>query len=97
MTEKIIKSGGNVFSDLGFKPDEAMNLKLRSQLMMELENWIKQSNLTQSEVAKILNVHQSRISDLIRGKIDRFSIDMLVTLLEKTGKKVSIQVKSRAA
>ena len=94
---KVTKSGGNVFQDLGFDGAEAENLKLRSQLMRELDTLIHKNRLTQSEAAELLGIHQSRVSDLVRGKIDRFSIDMLVKLLAKTGRRVEIKVKRQAA
>lgn len=94
---KLTKSGGNVFEDLGFDSIEAENLKLRAQLMRELETLIHKKRLSQSEAAELLGIHQSRVSDLVRGKIDRFSIDMLVKLLAKTGRHVEIKVKRHAA
>ena len=94
---KVTKSGRNLFEDLGFDGAEAENLKLRAQLMRELDTLIHQERLTQSEAAELLGIHQSRVSDLVRGKIDRFSIDMLVKLLAKTGRKVELKVKRQAA
>ncbi len=94
---KVIKSSGNVFKDLGFDASEAENLRLRSQLMIELERLIHDSRLTQNEAAELLGIQQSRVSDLVRGKIDRFSIDTLVNLLGKAGRYVEITVKRKAA
>jgi predicted XRE-type DNA-binding protein len=94
---KVRKSSGNVFSDLGFDGAEAENLKLRSQLMMELEKLIRARKLSQTEAAKALGIQQSRVSDLVRGKIDRFSIDTLVNLLAKAGKRVVVKVRQRVA
>jgi predicted XRE-type DNA-binding protein len=94
---KVTKSRGNVFEDLGFDVAEAENLKLRAQLMRELESLIHNKRLTQSDAAELLGIHQSRISDLVRGKIDRFSIDMLVKLLAKAGRHVEIKIKRQAA
>jgi predicted XRE-type DNA-binding protein len=94
---KIRKSSANVFSDLGFDGTEAENLKLRSQLMVELERLIRARKLSQTEAAKLLGIQQSRVSDLVRGKIDRFSIDTLVKLLAKAGKQVVLRVKQRVA
>ena len=94
---KVIKSSGNVFVDLGFEGPEAENLRLRSELMIELKSIIHDSRLTQNEAAKLLGVHQSRVSDLVRGRIDRFSIDTLVKLLGKTGRYVEMTVKLQAA
>jgi predicted XRE-type DNA-binding protein len=94
---KVIKSSGNVFKDLGFDASEAENLRLRSQLMIELERLIHDSRLTQNEAAELLGIQQSRVSDLVRGKIHRFSIDTLVNLLGKTGRSVEISVKRKVA
>ena len=90
---KVTKSSGNVFEDLGFHTSEAENLKLRAQLMRELEVLILDARLNQSDAAELLNIHQSRVSDLVRGKIDRFSIDTLVKLLARAGRQVEIKVK----
>jgi len=94
---RVTKSSGNVFEDLGFDAPEAENLKLRAQLMRELEQLIHDARLTQSDAAELLNIHQSRVSDLVRGKIDRFSIDTLVKLLARAGRRVELQVKHQAA
>ncbi len=94
---KVTKSGDNIFEDLGFEGAEAENLKLRAQLMRELDSLIHENRLTQGQAAELLGIHQSRVSDLVRGKIDRFSIDMLVKLLAKTGRQVEIKVKRQAA
>ena len=94
---KVTKSSGNVFEDLGFDASESENLKLRAQLMRELESLIHQDRLTQSDAAELVGIKQSRVSDLVRGKIDRFSIDMLVKLLAKTGRHVEIKVTRHAA
>ena len=81
--EKITVSSGNVFADLGFDGAEAANLQLRSRLMAELKSVIEESGMTQVQAAKVLGVHQSRISDMMRGRIDRFSADILVNLLAR--------------
>lgn len=94
---QVTKSSGNVFEDLGFDASESENLKLRAQLMRELDTMIHDKRLTQSDAAELLGIQQSRVSDLVRGKIDRFSIDMLVKLLARTGRHVEIKVKRQAA
>ncbi len=90
MTTKIRRSSGNVFQDLGFPPEEATNLKLRSDLMVRLSKLIDARGLTQSQAAELLGVTQPRVSDLVRGKIDRFSIDTLITMLGHAG--VGVQI-----
>jgi predicted XRE-type DNA-binding protein len=89
--------GGNIFEDLGFPPVEARNLLLRSQLMTEVMNEIERQRLTQATAAKILGVTQARISDLVRDKIDRFTLDALVNMLTHAGIKVTLLVERTAA
>ena len=92
------KSSGNVFADLSFNAREAENLKVRAMLMAEIERYIRSKKITQKEAAKTFGVTQPRISNVIRGKIDLFSIDMLITMLTHAGLKVDIKVKrARAA
>ena len=86
------KSSGNVFVDLGIPPEEAEILAMRSNLMCELERLIAERQWTQAEAAKILGIGQSRVSDLVRGKWDKFSLDMLITLMTRAGRKVELAV-----
>ena len=89
---KITKSSGNVFIDLGFPPEEAAILAMRSELMCRLEILIRDKQWTQSEAAQVLGISQSRVSDLIRGKFEKFSLDMLITLATRAGKKVELKM-----
>lgn len=82
---KITKSSGNVFIDLGFSPEEAVILAMRSQLIAQLRLLIDRNKWTQVKAADVLGVTQSRVSDLIRGKWDKFSLDMLLTLAARAG------------
>jgi predicted XRE-type DNA-binding protein len=87
---KASKPSGNVFEDLGFDQETAENLRIRADLMMEVERFIQREGLTQAQAAERLGVTQPRISDLVRGKIDRFSIDTLVNMLSRVGVRISI-------
>ena len=89
--ETATKSSGNVFIDLGYSPEEAAILQMRADLMADLRKWIKAKRLTQAKAAEILGVSQSRISDLIRGKWERFSLEMLITLATRAGMRVSLR------
>jgi predicted XRE-type DNA-binding protein len=88
----IERSSGNVFRDLGFGPKEAESLRLRAQLMVELKRLIRARKLTQNSAAKLLGVTQPRISDLVRGKIDLFSIETLVDMLTRAGIRVQLRL-----
>ncbi len=92
---KIHRSSGNVFRDLGFSREEAENLKIRSDLMIRLSQLIESRGLTQAKAAALFGVSQPRISDLKRGKIDRFSIDTLVAMLSQAGVPVQIVIGRR--
>jgi predicted XRE-type DNA-binding protein len=96
MTEQITSSTGNVFEDVGFSREEAGNLKVRSALMGKLRSIIEEGNLTQARAADIFGVTQPRISDLVRGKIELFSIDALVNMLGSAGRTVEVTVRSAA-
>lgn len=88
----ITESCGNVFLDLGFPPDEAEILAMRSNLMGQLRLMIAERGMTQKEAAKLLGVKQSRISDLVRGKFDRFSLDMLISFAIRAGMHVELRL-----
>ncbi len=77
-------------------PAEAENMKLRSTLMMALKNHIVSTGLSQKESAKLLSVTQPRLSDLMRGKINLFSIDTLVNMATAAGLNVEIFVRKAA-
>jgi predicted XRE-type DNA-binding protein len=96
VTTKIRRSSGNVFRDLGFDREEAEHLKLRSDLMIEIRKVIEARRLTQAAAAALFGVSQPRISDLVRGKIDLFSIDTLIDMLAHVGVRVSFVVKRKA-
>lgn len=87
----------NVFADLDFSPEEASNLLMRSRLMMALTDLMEVRGLTQVRAAALLGVTQPRISDLVRGKIDRFSVDSLLALLSVAGATVEISVRHNGA
>jgi predicted XRE-type DNA-binding protein len=73
-------------------PAEAENMKLRSTLMMALEQHIKAQGWTQAEAALRLGVTQPRVSDLMRGKINLFGIDTLVNMLTPAGLRIKMQI-----
>jgi len=88
----ITPGGTNIFLDLGFEPEEAANLKIRSDLMREIDTFIRSEGLTQAKAAKLFGVTQPRISNLLKGKIELFSIDSLVKMLAAVGRRVEVEV-----
>ena len=91
------KSYKNVFSALEDDPAEARNLFIRSKLMLEIKKQIKETGMTQKEAGIKMGVTQPRISDLMQGKIDLFTIDTLVSMLEKIGIEVEVSLKPAVA
>ena len=91
MKKKTTKSSGNVFVDLGFDPAEAAVLQMRANLMSDLRLYIEKQKLSQAEAAKRLGIAQSRVSDLVRGKWDKFSLEMLITLEARLGRTVRVE------
>jgi len=89
---KISPSSGNVFSDLGFDDAEAQVMALRADLMAQLTKQIASRKMTQVTASKLLGVSQGRVSDLTRGKVDKFSLDALVQFAAKLGKPASIRL-----
>ncbi|MFH1092005.1 MAG: XRE family transcriptional regulator [Pseudomonadota bacterium] len=77
-------------------PARAESLKIKSELMIRIEKFIKGNGLIQKEAARLLGVSQPRISDLVRGKFDRFTIDMLINMLSRVGIKVDVRIKKAA-
>ncbi len=92
MTETIHTSSGNVFVDLGYPEGEAAVLALRADLMGRLRLLVQQEGWTQAQAAQRFGVAQSRVSDLLRGKWDKFSLDMLITLATRAGQKVALEM-----
>ncbi len=84
----------NVFKDVGFSEQEAEYLTIRSRLMLEVDRFVKESGLTQREAAKKLGINQPRLNDLLKGKIQKFSIDALVKMLSRIGVHVDVHVRA---
>jgi predicted XRE-type DNA-binding protein len=92
MKKSILESSGNVFIDLGYSQDEAAILQIRADLMANIRRFIKTKKLTQASAAKILGISQSRVSDLTTGKWEKFSLEMLITLVTKAGMHVKLKI-----
>ena len=90
----VTPSSGNVFTDLGFGPGEAVAavMGLRADLMARLRVLVQTEGWTQAQAAERFGIAQSRVSDLLRGKWDKFSLDMLITLAARAGRKIELEV-----
>lgn len=77
-------------------PAEAENMRMRSGLMMALKDHIDSESLSQAAAAKRFGVTQPRISDLVRGKIDLFSLDALVNMVAAAGMRIELTIAKAA-
>ncbi|MFM7439891.1 MAG: helix-turn-helix domain-containing protein [Snowella sp.] len=93
-TIDITQAQDNIFADLGFSEEEAVNLKIRADLMLELRSFIKAKGWTQKDAASFFDETQPRISCLMNGDINRFSVDKLLLMLSKAGMAVRFEVVS---
>ena len=93
----VIQGSSNVFEDLGFKPAEAANLKIRADLMLALRRHIQKNGWTQAQAAEFFGETQPRISNLLKGEISRLRVDKLIVMLARAGITVSVETKLRAA
>ena len=94
MDESLTASSGNVFHDLGFPAEEAVILQMRAELLTDLRKFVSDNNYTQQEVARILGISQSRAGELMHGRWEKFSLEMLITLATRAGIRICL---SRAA
>ena len=79
------KEFANVWDALSDSPDEAANMTMRSNLIIAIQRKVAGWKVTQAEAACHLRITQPRLNDLLRSKIDKFSLDMLITLSSHAG------------
>ncbi len=87
---KAIESSGNIFKDLGFSnPEEAL---AKAALAAQLYKIIKDRKLTQEEAAQIMGVEQPRVSEIVCGKLSKYTVDRLLRYLLQLGQDIEICV-----
>ena len=89
---RVTRGSGNVFIDLGFDPAEAEIMALRAEVMIRIEQRLKSQGWTQLEAAKRLGITQPRVSKLIKGVWQDFSLDMLLTLAARAGMRPQLRL-----
>jgi predicted XRE-type DNA-binding protein len=87
----VVESNGNVFADLGLKNPE--ELLAKAELVQRISDVIAERKLTQASAAKVLGIDQPKVSALLRGRLDGFSIERLFRFLNALGKDVEITVR----
>lgn len=91
-----IESFDNVWDALEDTPEAAASMTMRSDLLIALTERVKGWKITQAEAAKRLDITQPRLNDLVRGRINNFSLDALVTLARKAGLSVELKINEAA-
>jgi predicted XRE-type DNA-binding protein len=100
----VTRAGVNIFEELGLDPHEASSLQaesdaqiagmieIKENLMTEISHWIAASHLKQAEAAEKLHVSRPRISDVVNKKVSQFTVDTLIEMVQRIGKKVQVAV-----
>lgn len=89
-----IESFESVWDALADTPEEAMNLRVRAEMMDRITTLIAEKGWTQVEAARHCGVTQPRINDLLRGRISRFSLDALVNIAAALGQRVHVELEA---
>ncbi|QDS97315.1 helix-turn-helix domain-containing protein [Adhaeretor mobilis] len=92
-SDKPTKSSGNVFEDLGFPPEEAALLQLKTSLQIAIEKEVQKQKLTPKALGKVLDIQQPQVSDLLTGKVSKMTIDKLTKYLHRMGLMVEVKTK----
>jgi predicted XRE-type DNA-binding protein len=87
------RGSGNVFVDLGFSPDEAAELTVKSSLISAISDTIRERKLTQREAARLCKTDQPALSKVLRGRMESVTIDRLAAWLTALGRTVEIHVR----
>ncbi len=85
---------GSVWDALEDTPQQAASMRARSELMMALQQWMKNEGLTQATAAGLFGVTQPRVSDLVRGRINLFSTDTLIDMAATAGLSPHVSIKA---
>jgi len=88
---------GSVFDDLGFSPEVSLELRLKSELHLEILKLIRKHGYTPRELELCLNVPQPRVSELMRGKLPALGIKKLLDYADKLGAYAKVTLKEKAA
>jgi predicted XRE-type DNA-binding protein len=93
-----VKKNPRTFENVwdALEPEQSATMTLRSDVMIAITQKVRSWNTTQQRAARRLGITQSRLNDLLQGKINKFSLDALLTLASRARLKVKIDVQSAA-
>jgi predicted XRE-type DNA-binding protein len=86
----------NVWDAIEDSPEDAATMTMRSNVMIAIKDTVRGWTKTQAQAARRLGITQPRLNDLLHGKINKFSLDTLMTLATRAGLKVKIDVRPAA-
>ena len=89
----ITKGSGNIYQDLGFSAEVAQNMLIRTDLMISIIHWYKQSQMTQATAAKQLGISQPRLNLILKSDVEAFSLDALVNIAVNAGLIIKLSIK----
>jgi predicted XRE-type DNA-binding protein len=93
----IIEQYASVWDAISDTPEQAANLRTRSEIMRKIADIVKENGWTQTEAATRCGVTQPRVNDLMRGRVSRFSLDALVNMSAAIGRRVHIELEEMEA
>jgi predicted XRE-type DNA-binding protein len=93
----ITRGSGDVFADLGFGPEEAANLRIKSELMLSLRKLMQANDWSIGQAATALSTSELTIQNLRSGHISEFTIDQLIGLIAHAGLDVTVSITAKAA
>ena len=88
-------SSGNVFADLGF--DEPLEMLAKSEMARRIASIIKHRHLTQAQAGKLLEIDQPKVSKIVRGQLQEFSLERLMHFMTKLDRDIEIVIRKRPA
>ena len=83
---------GSVLDDLGFSPSEALEIKVRAEIYRELLQYIKERGFAQQELGTLLGIHQPDVSNLLNGKVSKFSVGKLIKFAGKLNLEAKVKL-----
>ncbi len=87
----------SVWDAIESSPAQAANMRARSEMMLAIRNTVETWQVTQAAAAKRLGLTQPRMNDLVRGRIDKFSLDALINLASRAGLSIRVEIVRPAA
>ena len=83
---------GSVLDDLGFSASEALEIKVKAELYRDLLQYIKDWGFSQQDLGTALGIHQPDVSNLLNGKVSKFSVGKLLKLAGKLNLRAQVKL-----